>query len=240
MKLNALRRNWERFGEDDPFYAVLSHEEQRGGKAVEEFFESGRTEIAEIMVRAEAVGIHGHDLALDFACGLGRLTQPLADHFDAVLGVDIAQSMIERATRLNRRPDRCTFVLNTAPDLSKFPDSHFDFVLSVAALQHMEPRYAGGYIAEFFRVAKVDGTVAFQVPFPVRHQALKLALPEMVLKLRRRLMGARGPSMQMFGISPETVEGIVRSSGGTVLFIDPKDSGPGYPGSLYLCRKVQA
>ena len=35
--------------------------------------------------------------ALDFGCGIGRLSQALAEHFDQVYGVDISPKMIELA-----------------------------------------------------------------------------------------------------------------------------------------------
>ena len=41
------------------------------------------------------------DRALDFGCGVGRLTRALGDRFDAVVGVDISAGMVEQARRLN-------------------------------------------------------------------------------------------------------------------------------------------
>ncbi len=47
--------------------------------------------------------------ALDFGCGVGRLTQALARHFNIVDGVDIAPSMIELANQFNRSGGRCRY-----------------------------------------------------------------------------------------------------------------------------------
>jgi ubiquinone/menaquinone biosynthesis C-methylase UbiE len=99
--------------------------------------------------------------ALDFGCGVGRLTQPLADHYEEVVGVDIAPSMIELAENLNRRGDRCSYVLNESDDLRAFCDSGFDLIYSNITLQHMEPRYAFRYIKEFLRVLSGDGLLVF-------------------------------------------------------------------------------
>ena len=39
--------------------------------------------------------------ALDFGCGVWRLTQPLADHFKEVCGIDISPNFIELANKLD-------------------------------------------------------------------------------------------------------------------------------------------
>ena len=49
------------------------------------------------------------------------MTQALAGHFDEVVGVDIAGSMLDHARRLNRVGNRCRYVHNEAPNLERFP-----------------------------------------------------------------------------------------------------------------------
>ena len=67
----------------------------------------------------EASGLRvPHHQALDFGCGVGRLTQALAEHFERVAGVDIAASMIARARQENRHGDRVRYVVNERSDLA--------------------------------------------------------------------------------------------------------------------------
>jgi len=67
-----------------------------------EFFESGLKEINAVMRYVESLGIDvSRRRALDFGCGVGRLTQAIANYFEEVYGVDIALSMIEQATKCN-------------------------------------------------------------------------------------------------------------------------------------------
>ena len=63
--------------------------------------------------------------------------------------------MIAAAERLNRRGERVSYHVNPSADLALFEGETFDFVLSYIVLQHMEPRYAKRYIAEF--VAGAEG-----------------------------------------------------------------------------------
>lgn len=54
--------------------------------------------------------------ALDFGCGMGRLTQALTKYFEEVYGIDIAPSMIKLTEKYNRYDNKCKFFLNTTDD----------------------------------------------------------------------------------------------------------------------------
>lgn len=166
MQLDSLKRNWEAFGRDDPLWAVLTSPERAGGRwDLDEFLATGVQEVGSVLDELEALGLTvERRRALDFGCGVGRLTQALADRFDRCDGVDIAASMIDGARRINRHGERVSYHVNATSDLALFPDDSFDFVLSLLVLQHIEPRYAKRYIAEFIRVLKPGGVAVFQVP----------------------------------------------------------------------------
>jgi SAM-dependent methyltransferase len=129
------------------------------------FFATGVEEVDFVLGRVRAVGApREFTRALDFGCGVGRLTHALGRHFTHVDGVDIAPAMIEKAKALNRLADRCHYHLNERADLSVFETATFDFVYSSITLQHMEPRFSRVYIEEFFRIARPGGVVVFQIP----------------------------------------------------------------------------
>ena len=166
MDLALLQQTWNELARRDPMWAVLTgppgSEQSWNADA---FLLSGRQEVDALLARVGATGTPlPRGRALDFGCGIGRLTQALAAHFAQVDAVDIAPAMIEAARRLNRAGDHYTFHVNSAPDLAVFEDGAFDFVYSNITLQHMEPRFSRGYIAEFFRVTRPGGVVVFQVP----------------------------------------------------------------------------
>ncbi|OLE97248.1 MAG: hypothetical protein AUG75_10580, partial [Cyanobacteria bacterium 13_1_20CM_4_61_6] len=102
--------------------------------------------------------------ALDFGCGVGRLTQALAPHFDRVVGVDISPNMIQLATDVNRFPGHVSYVWNQAPHLQRFADAAFDFVVSNIVLQHIPPAITLRYVEEFLRVLMPGGILVFQLP----------------------------------------------------------------------------
>lgn len=153
MELKELQRNWEKFAKVDPLWAVLTNPDKRNHKwSLQEFFRTGESEISDILSRAKALKLPlTRGRALDFGCGVGRVTQALALHFDEVVGIDIAPSMIKLADQFNRHGKKCRHLVNEAKDLYLFPDDHFDFVFSTIVLQHMLPEYSTGYIQEFVR-----------------------------------------------------------------------------------------
>lgn len=178
MDIKQLQDNWNRFGVKDPLWAVLSDPAKKGGRwAPAGFFETGRAEIAQVMGYLQSLPIQPKlGRALDFGCGVGRLTQALCDHFAECHGVDIAPSMLELAQRYNRHGAKAHYHLNAHPDLSLFEADAFDFIYSNLVLQHMQPEYSAGYIREFFRVLKPGGIVLFQLPSEANASSLKPGL----------------------------------------------------------------
>jgi SAM-dependent methyltransferase len=164
--INELQEQWDKAGRIDPLYVILSDSSKKGrGWDLDGFFASGRGEIAHILEEAVRLSVNlRSSRALDFGCGVGRLTQALAEHFAQADGVDIAPSMVEQARTFNRHGEHCRYHLNKSPDLSLFAEDTFDLVYSNLVLQHMKPELSSRYITEFVRVLAPAGLVVFQVP----------------------------------------------------------------------------
>ncbi len=164
--LRKLRRHWEQFGREDPFWAALTWKDKSDGRwSADDFFRNGEVVVGNLLDRAAELDIEiPRGRALDFGCGPGRLTQALAARFETVDGVDIARSMIANARRFNRHGDRCRYHVNRRADLRRFRDATFTFVCSLLVLQHMKPGIARGYVREFMRVLAPQGVLVFQVP----------------------------------------------------------------------------
>jgi SAM-dependent methyltransferase len=233
MDLADVRRLYDDWGASDALWAILPFTGKRGNRwNVAEFFQTGVREIEGLLARIHALGLPlQRGRALDFGCGVGRLSQALAQHFEAVWGVDIAPSMIERARAYNRYGSRCRYVLNSRDDLAVLAEAPFDLVYSNITLQHLEPRYATAYIAEFLRVAARPGLVVFHQPSehrlpaagtqPVR-EALKRALPSVALEAYRRLRRTivREPRWEMHAIPRPEVTRLIEAQGGRLVHVD--------------------
>jgi ubiquinone/menaquinone biosynthesis C-methylase UbiE len=149
------------------------------GWQLAEFFRTGEDEIQATLDRVAALGLpRPHRRALDFGCGVGRLTQALGSRFESVCGVDIAQSMIELAREYNKHGERCRYFHNTGDDLGIFDDESFDFVFTLRVLQHMRPEYSQRYIREFMRVLSPGAVAVFQIPGPAPAPTAAEPLPD--------------------------------------------------------------
>src|SRR5438094_42221 len=119
MHLKQLQTSWEEFAKEDAMWAILADPQRKGKKwTPQEFFASGQADIDALMAYFDSLKIRvSADTALDFGCGIGRLSQGLCRYFTKVNGVDISASMIEAANRYNQHGDQCAYHLNTKPNL---------------------------------------------------------------------------------------------------------------------------
>jgi SAM-dependent methyltransferase len=168
MSLTRHKKLWDDLGSADPLWAILTDPSRRGGRwELEEFFATGRHDIGIALAVGDSLGLpKKRERALDFGCGVGRLTRALAEHFESSTGVDVSTPMIEQARELNRdQGERCTFLVNASEDLRVFEDESFDLVYSRLVLQHMpNPGMIRSYLREFGRVLRPGGLLAVQLP----------------------------------------------------------------------------
>ena len=166
MDLGELQRHWQAFGERDPLWAILTDPARKGGRwTPEEFFATGVAEIDALMQEAQALGLpRQRRRALDFGCGVGRLTQALATHVDEAIGLDVAPSMVDRARQFNRHGGRVRYEVQAAPPLDALPSRTFDVVYTGRVLQHIAPEYSRQYISELARLVAPGGFLSFDVP----------------------------------------------------------------------------
>jgi len=226
MHLKHLKANWERYAKEDPMWAILTEPDKKGNKwDSEEFFASGRSEVDALMKYLESLGLHVPlDTALDFGCGLGRLSQGLCRYFPRVHGVDIAATMIEEAKKYNRYGDKCKYHLNPAPDLRLFESGSMTLVFTVITLQHIPSHLQRGYIKEFFRLLKPGGVVVFRT---LSSSSAWRFAPSRLLNFYRMIKHRRKSFFGCYGLSTLEVVNCIRRAGCDLveLKISPCDEG---------------
>jgi SAM-dependent methyltransferase len=77
----------------------------------------------------------GGRLAADLGCGAGRHTVILAEHYQQVLAVDIAERILDVARRTRSRPN-VSYLHRSVLDVTR-AEGPFDLVLSVHTLHHV-------------------------------------------------------------------------------------------------------
>jgi ubiquinone/menaquinone biosynthesis C-methylase UbiE len=234
MSLSRHKQDWEDLAQLDPCWSILSNPAYRYGKwDLDAFFQTGAHEVEQLMsVCAEIGRPTGRRTALDFGCGVGRVTRALGAHFQSCYGLDISESMIARARELNPLLANATFVVNTEMHLKQFTDRYFDLIYTRLVLQHIPQRSTiKAYLGEFLRVLRPDGLLVFQLPSYLsprgrlqRHRRMYAVLKAMGFSrafLYRRLGLC---PMRMNFIPEREVLAFLEANGGRVLRVEADTS----------------
>jgi SAM-dependent methyltransferase len=161
------KEHWNELARFDSCWAILSDPHKKSGKwDLREFLATGEAEISWLMREIAELGYSlPRNRALDFGCGVGRLTRQISKHFDQCIGVDISDEMIRRAREINSDQERCEFVLNVSAGLEQFPAKMVDLVYTSIVLQHVTNEAAIlNYVSEFIRILRPGGLLVMQVP----------------------------------------------------------------------------
>lgn len=141
---------WNQAALSNPMTAILSNDTNRDR---DRFFETGKAWLAEHRAFAAAAGttLEG-SRALDFGCGIGRMTAARAEHYAEVVGIDISDEMVRLAKQLRPRAN-ARFVQATERPLP-FGDQEFNCVYSTIVVQHIPFPYNLQYLGGFFRLSR--------------------------------------------------------------------------------------
>lgn len=126
------QKQWEIFAQKDPFFYV-----DTTAKNPSQFWKKGednfKTYILPILQKYHIA----KKICVDFGCGIGRHTFPLAEYFQMVYGVDVSENMLKLATSSSHERDinNVQFIQNNIFfSLTK----SVDFIYCVNVFQHIE------------------------------------------------------------------------------------------------------
>lgn len=191
----ALRRErsrWERLARD-PYYAVINAEANRSSRFTDDakraLVDSGERDVAQTVedIRHWLAPDFLPNEAVDFGCGVGRLTMPLAHLARHVTGVDISEAMLVEASRncAGAKIDNATFVTSDDYFGADRAVERVDFIHAFIVFQHIPPR-AGMWLAEqLIGRLRVGGIGALHFTYDRRATRLRQA----VNRLRRHVPG---------------------------------------------------
>jgi SAM-dependent methyltransferase len=226
---------WEDWATVDPLWSILTEPAfAETGWDVDRFFETGEQVVGPLFAQAAELGLpRQRRRALDFGCGVGRLTRAIATRVPDTVGLDIAPTMIAKARELNAGVSAARFEVHAGEDLSGYPDATFDVVVSLFVLQHVPERGSvERYLTEFVRVLANGGLAVVQLPYakpevvsPTTLRARLAPRRRVALALRRSGVSARflyrqlgwKPDMPMIAVPQRRVRDLVAAAGGAVL-----------------------
>jgi len=134
----------------------------------EDFFESGRRNVAEQILTDQGNICQGKDpkkmKVLEIGCGAGRITRALAEVFGEVYAVDVSGEMIAQAKAALADVPNAHVFQNNGADLRVLGDVRVDFAFSYIVFQHIPSREViYNYVREVYRLLRPGGLFKFQV-----------------------------------------------------------------------------
>ncbi|WP_346855297.1 class I SAM-dependent methyltransferase [uncultured Draconibacterium sp.] len=132
------------------------------------FYGSAIDPILKSMRKKLAAHISANETVIDIACGTGAQVFEMAGKAKRIVGVDLADSMIEYAKKqkLMRNTTNTEFVVADATDLCLFSENEFDVATMSLALHQFSPILYKPILDEMKRVAKRIVIVDYAVPLP--------------------------------------------------------------------------
>jgi len=165
----AVVKDWEDLARREPYFALLnddgSPDVKGSANATAAFFEAGEGDIATLL--PAIVSLLGRDVTLDrvldFGCGAGRLTLPLARRARNAVACDIAQTILEHARRNAEQAGlhNVTFIGVEALAGS----GPFDFICSLLVFEHIPNKPGYEIIRTLMTLLEPGGVAALHIPF---------------------------------------------------------------------------
>jgi 2-polyprenyl-3-methyl-5-hydroxy-6-metoxy-1,4-benzoquinol methylase len=218
--------DWKRFGETNPYFGVLSDPSYRGRALNKDtqtkFFRSGQRHVDLLFkILDDFFPDFPRGRALDFGCGVGRITQALASKFGQVVGLDIAPGMLAEARRNAEEHGVANIEYHSSLDGDRLEPGSYDLVHSYLVLQHIPVRTGEPIIEKLVAAVRPGGVGALHMTIVPAHGHFNAALSNFVKRNRLlRILGnlAKGrrwdsPAMEMNLYRTERIVDMLARSG---------------------------
>jgi trans-aconitate methyltransferase len=158
--------DWEVIASTQAFFGVLANEEYLAHNLTPErkdaFYETGRGDIEHVaaMLHKVSDGAFAPRSALDFGCGVGRLTFAMRKYAAVVTGVDSAEGMLDVA-----RAEQLARGLTGIEWRRDLPPGPVDWVNSLIVMQHIPPERGHDLLEQLADLLAPGGFWSVQLTF---------------------------------------------------------------------------
>jgi SAM-dependent methyltransferase len=246
-------REWKRWGELEPYYAVYVAPQFRrdalNEQSLQEFFQSGDQHASHVLsvIRRRIRQDFAPLRVLDYGCGVGRVTIPFAGRAAHVTGVDIAPGMLSEAQRNADTRGIANARFLSVSQFREQPALTFDLIHSFIVFQHIRPKSGEQILRDLIRRLEPRGIGAIHFTFASNAKGLHYRW----MQLRRRStivhrlanlvtrQPVTWPVMQMNAWSLNCVLALLYAEGASSIFIEYSLHGP-FLGAMIYFEKVRA
>jgi SAM-dependent methyltransferase len=232
--------DWGQIGEQEPYFGVLTHERFLKTNMTDddkaEFFQSGSVDIEQYVQTLRTLfGEFSPKSALDFGCGVGRLTRALADATGDAIGVDVSEGMLREA----RQHSRPGLEFSSALPMKM---KAFDWLVSIIVFQHIAPDRGYSILRDLLDRLAPRGCVTLHFTFFRDERFSETAgvrlAPGHDLSIRSNpaaLENLAPGAMAMFDYDLSIVVALLFQAGVEKLYLDHADHG-GFHGAIIYGR----
>lgn len=249
-----LEETFSFWGKREPYFCVLTtskfllHNMTNQGKmndqALDHFYSLGDLDIRFAFEILEHNGIKiNPTMALDFGCGVGRLTFALAKVFRFVIGCDISgpHLQISRDNACQFDINNVHFIKSSANLLDQLSPESFDFIYSRLVLQHIPPILSKAYIRQFTSLLKAGGHMLIQLPTASPAYAFNPEASDSQTRNDRVIAGGEsdtsGPKVQMFSLEIREVLEAINEGKCQLIDLVFETDRDGWTSHVFLVRK---
>ena len=168
---DRVRTAWSLLGVEDPYFSVLTDPRYREQalsqlELIEAFYNTGRWDLQRLerWLERSGISVKANGVCIEYGCGVGRISEWLANRFGKVIAMDISASHLELARRrANARNVRGVEYVNVSNrgDLQKLRGA--DLFYSIIVLQHNPPPIISDILEAAFSGLNSGGIAYFQV-----------------------------------------------------------------------------
>jgi SAM-dependent methyltransferase len=167
--LTKIKETWTHLGLTKPHWSVLTNEEylpETIQGSSQNFWESGKTEFETIqsIVARHNFEISRDKTAVEYGCGVGRVTMELSAHFGSVDAYDISRHHLDIAITRAKEIEANNIRFHECSDTPLKALEKCDFFFSVIVFQHNPPPIIKELIVLAMKSLKPGGLAVFQLP----------------------------------------------------------------------------
>jgi 2-polyprenyl-3-methyl-5-hydroxy-6-metoxy-1,4-benzoquinol methylase len=196
-----IAQEWRKFGETEPHWSVLTGDEFKPdiiNENMDMFYRIGEEDISYIISALKRNKIwDGNKInALDFGCGVGRLSLALAPHVRYVTGVDISPGHLVHAKDRSEKSGVNNTKFVSIDTIDSIDDiGNFDLIISLIVLQHNPPPVIVVLIEKLLSRLNSGGVAVIQIPTYIVGQSFSV----------EEYLSKQQPSMEMNAVPQKVI-----------------------------------
>ena len=170
VMFERIRKEWEHLGQTEPYWSVITQPQYYQADFEmyrEQFYKSGSNSCNIFLAAIRRSGLNPAELniCLEVGCGVGRVTDYLANNFSSVIATDISKSHLDLARQYLKAKDVRNVELVHWQNILQIKQSpQVDAIFSVITLQHNPPPVIAWMLSALLDRLRSGGVAYIQIP----------------------------------------------------------------------------